>query len=466
MKPKITIQSNPASIACQNSRTEQRSLPRSSTTFKSRAHRALLTIGVALCGSYASLAQSLPPEWVTVDDVENGWAHKIAADRLGNVFLTGTVSVAGVNHPCISKSSDQGVSWSSTVYTDIGVSSFSGIAAATIEVAPATDASPAVLQDLLVTSSYTTSGQWITRRSLNAGATWETVDIVDFLGISSAWSPQNYSVAIDTSGNIYVVGMGVKATTTVVKNKTSISNAYYWLIRKISRDATVASPMGKTTFELSETISPGYVNRASAVTCVGIRVFVAGQSGNRWQVRKYSGDGGTWELVDDFRYDPNYPSHPNRITKDSLGNVYVVGEGMRAVGPARPVQATAAYWIVRKGNGIGTSSFLPVDRFELELNKGAVARGVTVDLEGNLHVIGTAASTVAGYTRNRWFTRTLKAGATEWLNADHYFLSPSEASIGHNIVADSAGNVFAAGRADEPTVLHNWVVRRQLAPVP
>ena len=455
MNPNTIIGTNPASPGCQFSLPEGQYSPRSSTPVTWRMPRALLSIGLALCGVSATFAQSLPPwDLEPVDDIVNGSASKMTADRAGNVFVAGSVSVAGVPHTCLTRGSNQGDTWTSNLY-DLVDAYIGGIAAATIEIAPAQ------LQDQLVMVARASTAQWTTQRSLDAGETWATVDSFTPASIPGYPSGCTGGVAIDSAGNIYVAGYSRKTITTVVKNKTSTSYAWYWVVRKIPKDATAA----KTTFELPDTVSPIVGSWPIGVTCVGTNVFVAGNSGDRWQVRKYSGSGATWELVDNFRYDPNYPSTAKSITADGAGNLYVVGWGTRPVGSAR-LQATAGYWIVRKGTGVGAGSFQPLDTFEFETNKGAIAHGVSVDPVGNVHVTGFAGSTVGSYVVNHWITRRLPAGSGgTWENTDHYFLSSSNTASGYRIVADSAGNVFAAGNANDGTINHNWMVRRQLAPL-
>src|SRR4030095_7032144 len=108
------------------------------------------------------------------------------------------------------------------------------------------------------------------------------------------------------------------------------------------------------------------------------------------------------------------------------------------------------------------NSFQTVDRFEFELNKHSAAYGVAVDTAGNVHVTGHIFTAVRSYQPGQWLTRRLSAGT--WSTTDHYFLSPASTSMGLNIVADSAGNAFAAGMASDLVGEHWWVVRRQFAP--
>ena len=110
--------------------------------------RALMALGVALCGTMAASAQSLPA-WSTVDDVENGGQSGIATDRSGNVFVAGGVNnESGGAYGCISRSSDRGAKWLSSVHSEVQY--YTAIAGATIEIAPATGGTQAVLQDQLV----------------------------------------------------------------------------------------------------------------------------------------------------------------------------------------------------------------------------------------------------------------------------------------------------------------------------
>ena len=406
--------------------------------------RAFIAIGVALCGVLDASAQPLQ-DWRTVDDVENGWQSGIATDRSGNVFVVGRVNnEAGVSYGCISRSSDRGANWIDSVHSE--VERYTATAGATIEIAPATETMQAVLQDQLVASGLQ-NGRWITRKSLDAGATWQTVDVFQHALSNSSVRPESRGVAIDSSGNIFVVGFAV--TTTVVRNKAS--SFFYWLVRKIGKDATASSEVGKTTMDLLETGNGGR-SQAAGIACIGNNVFVAGESGDRWQVRKNTGGLGNWELVDDFRYSPNYASEAHAIAADSSGNLYVVGIGCRAVGKTTP-----SYWIVRKGTGMGTNSFQTLDRYERVLNGSAYANAVVVDAQGNVNVIGDA---------GQWITRRLQAGSTTWTTTDHFFLNTAYRSAGYNIAADRDGNVFASGLANDGIGWHDWVVRRQLAPVP
>jgi hypothetical protein len=341
----------------------------------------------------------------------------MAADQSGNVFVAG-------DDGCISRTSDQGATWTRILHPDVG--SYMGIAASTVEIAPA------ILQGQVVVAGYTPTGQWITRRSVDAGETWETVDVIPSLGMQNI-----RGAAIDTAGNMYVIGYWGKTTT--VKNKTSTTS--YSRIRKIAKDAIAGSELGKTTFDLEGGTPRG-------ITCVGTNVFVAGMSGDRWQVRKLGSGQTQWILVDDFRYNENYSSEAWSIAADGAGNLYVVGKGLTGTG-----RVTATHWIVRKGSGAGVTapfggiSFQTVDDQSSAAN-GVAPYGVCADPFGNVYVTGKGGN---------WITRRHSATSapTDWVTSDS-----GGGQIGWDVVSDSSGNVFSAGWTTDS----DWVIRRLLAP--
>jgi hypothetical protein len=377
-----------------------------------------------------------------VDELlDGGFEFGMASDRSGNVFVAGDVDVAlsatlTVVQGRISRTTDHGATWTRSVHSE--VESYTGIGAAAVEIAPATESTPAVLQDQLVAAGITGKGQWVTRRSVDAGASWETVDILTHGGgVDGA--------AIDSAGNLYVIGHATK--TTIVKNRATSS--YYWVVRRIAQGATAGSDLGKTTFELYETANGGYSN-PHGVTCVGTNVFVAGVSGDRWQVRKLGDGQASWILIDDYRYDANLPSGARGITADGAGNLYVVGYGNRAVSG----RVTASHWIVRRGSGVGITStfggisFQTVDDQSSAAN-GVAANGVCVDPGGNVYVTGKGGG---------WITRRHSASSalTDWVTSDS-----GGGQIGWDVVSDPLGNIFSAGWTTDGI---QWAVRRLLAP--
>jgi hypothetical protein len=387
--------------------------------------RSFVTLGLALYATLSALGQTA----TTVDDVQDGWAAGIAANAAGDIFVAGDVASIGGH---ISKSSDLGATWTASDTGAVGY--YNAIATATVT-------TPSLTVENHVVAAGQIGGQWIARRSLDAGATWTTIDTYAHpTSNRSSWAPELVAVGIDSQGNVYVAGYAAQLTT--VRNKTVAT--LYWLIRRIGADGSLAA------YDLYDT-GGGGLSRVTGIACVGTDVFAAGISGDRWQVRKSINGGATWSLEDNYRFNASYPSEAHAITADSAGNLYVVGTGRRQVGKGGTA-ITPGYFIVRKGTGLGGASFQTIDQFELEPNRHAAAYGVTVDAAGGLHVTGQAFGTVNGSVTSRFVTRYLSSPSESWVTTDVF----STTGLGRGIAVGTAGNVFSAGGAAG----HDWVVRR------
>ena len=416
----------------------------------------LFSTGILLWGVSAAGAQTAKP-WTLADDVANGYQWTMCTDLAGRLFVAGDVWDGVRLRGCITRSDNQGSTWTTTVHDDL--ESYQGIAAATIQV-PATSTASAVTEDQLVVSG-SFKGHWITRRSLDAGVTWEIVD--DFLHPSpSLYMPYVTGVSIDSAGNCYVVGSHYKKVDGIT------SSVGYWLIRKIARGATLAGEAGKTTIDLFDT-AVGNRSHPNGVVCVGTDVFVAGKTADRWQVRRNTGGASTWTVVDDFRVDPANISEAFGITADPAGNVYVAGLGDKKVTTVVSKKVTTFitnFWIVRKGSGMGTGTFNTVDQFQLQKDYGAKAFGISADSAGGIHVTGFARAVVGRAVESHWVTRRYTP-TTGWATTDNFAPFNVGVASGWNIAADPFGNVFAAGtQGTDAAGEHKWVVRRQLAPAP
>ena len=418
----------------------------------------LFSSGLSLCGALAAMAQTVQP-WVIVDDIANGKQTSMSADRAGNVFVAGRVYDGVRTMGSISRGDNQGTTWTTlAIHDDVEI--YGAIAAATIQVAPASATTPAVTENHLVAAGYL-KATWVTRRSLDAGAKWETIDSFPVnLNNPTAYTMIS-GVSIDSAGNCYVVGTAQQSN--VLKNKNTVVKR--WVIRKIVKGAPTAGELGTSTFFLTETAS-GSWTQPNEVVCVGKDVFVAGRSADRWQVRRNTGGGSQWSLVDDFRADPNYHAEAWGISAGGDGNLYVAGNAVKNVGTV-----ASSFWMVRKGTGIGTGTFETIDTFQPEANLAALARGITADAAGGLHVTGRANYTVGSRWETHWITRRFTPGSFDrpgsWTITDN-FAPPNPvdalAAEGRNIAVDPSGNVFTSGRSSQDSDgEHNWVVRRQPA---
>ena len=260
--------------------------------------------------------------WSTVDDFSLGGStipYTIAADAAGNIYVVGQAS-----NTWIVRKGVNGMSWST-------VDSFgpnSGSAAFGVLVHPT--AGVFVAGSSIVTSGRYSYNGWTVRRSLNGGATWQTVDTFQLGNNSTA-----YGVGADTQGRLYVVGNAFET----IKGKTGS----HWIVRRSSNG-------GAGSWVTVDDFQPSSAGRALARGFVADslgNVYVAGlaapdnlQDSAQWLVRKSVGATGAWSTVDNFKYAPGSDTVARAITADAAGHVFVGGYGGDSNG--------VFHWLIRR----------------------------------------------------------------------------------------------------------------------
>jgi hypothetical protein len=266
--------------------------------------------------------------WTTVDDFAPGggfWAyddfdvHTLAVDASGNVF-------AGFFAVSDSSAYHRG-NWTirkgagGTAFTTVDTSPFtSAYGPKGIYAHPTTGIFAVGDGAILVTNknkTTSTSGGWLVRRSLDGGATWQNIDAYQ---LSSGYFAQANAVGTDASGNLYVVGSG--------RAFNNGLNTWHWIVRKSTNSGTTWTTVDNFQLE---------ANNHSSASCFATdafgNLFVAG-SGNQgpwdgtgsnihWTVRKSAGGTGAWTTVD---YLQSGGTAANAITA-AFGKVFVGGNG-------------------------------------------------------------------------------------------------------------------------------------------
>jgi hypothetical protein len=388
--------------------------------------------------------------WETVDDIETSTplaasAGTIATDSAGNVFVAGVIKdTAGVSHMIVMKSGDQGDTW--TTSDDVAAATNSRWSRSIVSARIAL--SETVFVDHLVTASVSGGNKWLIRGSVDAGATWATLDL--FIHPNSKYAmSEPPSLALDSAGNIYVSGEAVET----IRKGNSTSTVSHPLIRKLEagtwRTINLATPSGR-------------------LVAAGSDLFGITNTENSWQVKKSSDGGNTWLVVDTYRYDSgnvNSITSGFDIAADSVGNLYAVGCGQRAVTTGSGKNATTTfhrYWIVRKGSP-GGGFWTTLDLFELGPRPNGLpavnqAHGVTVDDNGDVYVTGVGID-AGGRT---WVTRQQSAATGLWTTTDAF---RPDTCDGIGIASGPSGNVFTIGLLNVKLngTYHYWMVRRKLA---
>lgn len=414
-------------------------------TFARRTARLCLALTAALGTSTATVhAQG----WETIDDIlPPAIANGVVADGSGNVFVGGsTTDTSGTPHTIVMRSSDQGSTW--MMVDDVESKT------TTHPLAPMSIASVRVttdgigFEDRLVTTSQTGDDKWLTRMSLDAGATWTSMDHYAHPNSNYLLSSPS-GLALDAAGNIYVSGYATETVVTGNGRKTTTSTIHHSLIRKFE------SGVWRT---ITPTVGVG------SIVCGGSDLFGRIAANGSWLVIKSTDGGETWTTIDTFRYDASGSTVSWDIAADNFGNVVVVGYGARKITTGTGKNATTKthqYWITRVGTGGGTA-WVTSDVFELGIRPNGYpalnkAQAAVIDSVGNVHVTGYGCGE---NNVRRWITRTLSVSTGWWSTTDDYTHTPGTWTEGDGIAADLSGRLYSTGYGNASS----WLVRRKTAP--
>ena len=408
-----------------------------------------LPIRLALFGAAAFLTHATSAQtWQTVDDFQYvagrpTFAAAVTLDPFGNLFVAGIGDANSVFHALIEKSSDGGANWSTAddflVATSARNTTYLGIASDAVG-------------NLYAVGRFSVGdgNQWLTRQSMDAGATWSTVDTLS----PNGGQEMAMGAATDSAGNAYVVGWTSTPSTTITTNKngsttTNATVTSTWLVRKGTETGTSWSTV--------DAFSLGGYGNANAGFCHPTQgIFVTGGSGSGtkvWTTRRSLDGGSTWTTVDHSIY-----GEGESIGGDASGNLYVAGY-------------SGSHWIVRKSSNGGTA-WATVDDFlgcvtvtsstkpfktstQCALYGGAF--GFAADAQGNLFVAGYVVPSSGG---EQWVVRENPGGTGTWQTVDTFQYVPGRSTSARGIAADASGTVYVVGAGPDANGVSHWIVRK------
>ncbi|MCX6723943.1 MAG: SBBP repeat-containing protein [Candidatus Staskawiczbacteria bacterium] len=247
-----------------------------------------------------------------------------------------------------------------------------------------------------------------------------------FLGGSGSGSGATTGVAIDTSGNVYVIGQSYDTGDAFVK-KLSSNGALIW-----------STSLGGT----ADDYVSGVVVDASG------NIYVSGTSGGTWgtPIRPFVADysafvvklSNTGTIVWNTFLGGSGIDFGNGISIDTSGNIYVTGYSQGTWGS--PIRSSGNAFVAKLTNaGAITWNTL--------LGSGNESGdGIVVDISGNLYVSGYGGGTWGTPIRDSggvFVAKLTSAGAIIW----NTFLGAS-GNADRGLAVDTSGNVYVAGQSE------------------
>ena len=254
-----------------------------------------------------------------------------------------------------------------------------------------------------------------------------TVSAVGFSNIPKNWittmgnssSDETWDIAIDSSGNIYPVGMTYLTYSSGGVAKLNSSSQIQW-----SRYTNAGVSGSQTRFNAVAVDNSGnvYVGGKEDPVSHNAVIFKYNSSGVL-QWKKSIGTSSSYESI-------------NGLTTDSSGNVYAAG-----------------YWDYKacmiKLNSSGT---LQLSR---KWNRNSGASGIALDSSGNIYVIGTTDQAGQG-NDDILLLKWNSSGVIQWERT----LGSSSSDNGYGIAIDSSDNIFIEGRTNAGGGVYNAIIAK------
>ena len=245
------------------------------------------------------------------------------------------------------------------------------------------------------------------------------------------------SVAVDSNGNIYVVGYG--------NNLVNGSSGRDWWIKKFDSNFNEVTTNWDKKFDSGgdDVAYSVAVDSNDNVYVVGYGSnLINGSSGPDWWIKKFNSNG----TEDTTNWNKKFHGNNGRdfaysVAIDSFNNVYVVGSGYNLV-------SSSSYddWWIKKFNSNGTEDTTNWNKVFNGSGTSDHAYSVAVDSLNNVYVVGSGNQLInSSSTQDWWIKKFNSSGTEDTSNWNKKFDGNTYYDEAKSIVIDSNNNVYIAG---------------------
>ena len=265
-----------------------------------------------------------------------------------------------------------------------------------------------------------------------------------FNGGNATGPDQARAVAIDSSGNVYVVGNGRELV-------TAGTSSTDWWIKKINSNGVEDLTWDK---KFNGGLATGPDDLFAVVVDSTGSVYVAG-SADIW-IKKFNSSGTEDTVNWDKKFDGNTAADAlYSLALDSSGNVYVVGSGTNLVG------ATGLDWWIKKFSSAGVEDLTWNKKISSAGNAADEAKYVAIDPVGNVFVVGYGTNLVSGTSSFDMWIKKFSSSGVEDMSWDKKIDGNGSADQAFGCTVDNLGQLYLAGTgsniAGPATALDMWI---------
>lgn len=320
-------------------------------------------------------------------------------------------------------------------------------------------------------SNLSVGTNWRIRKYYRNGTEEITLWNKTIRGGDSSNSDYAYGVAVDSKGNVYVVGSFFNILRTV--------SGLDWNVKRFNASGSENITSWNKTFDVSNNAADALdvaIDSQDSVYVVGYssnlvlnqsKGAVANLSGNDWLIKKFYFNGSEERVQWNKSFNSNRTNSDDKaysVAIDSNDNVYVVGTGNQ-----KPNNKSVTNWWIKKFNRSGREN---VTHWNKTFNYNSsldVARSVAVDSNNNIYVVGEIVRNSASY---RWHIKKFYPNGSEernlWNKTINNVLDvkngignkDSSTYVPYSVDTDSSNNVYVVGSRPGGLANRVWWIKK------